>query len=107
MAFTQLRCFARGKGHLARKPADIAVEAAKHSRKLQIEGRAQGNKEMGKIASRSQRRLEFRCQYKAMLYDDKVMAALGHEADSGFARVSAPGVQDDPSAARAMGVGEG
>lgn len=107
MTRAELGCLAQGKGGLARKSANVAIEAALHSRKLQMEGRIERNEELGEIVSGGQGRLQCGRQYEAIANVDEVMAALGHEADAGFAVGSAARVQNDAAAARPVGIDEG
>ena len=65
-----------GKGRLARKSANVAVETAEHSRKLQIEGGIEGREELGKLAGGGNGEGEFGRQYGAIVNVDKVMTQL-------------------------------
>ncbi len=96
-----------GKGRLARKSANVAVETAEHSRKLQIEGGIEGNEEPGKLAGGGNGEGEFGRQYGAIVNVDEVMTSFSHETDARLAAGIPARVQHDAAAAPAMGVDEG
>lgn len=106
MARTALGRLGQGKGRLAWKSTNVAIETAKHSRKLQIEGWIEGNKEVGQIAGRGKGRRERGCQNEAVANVDEVMAALGHEADARLAITAPTCVQNDAAAAWPVGIDE-